>query len=112
MFVDGQVLVPKFGGGAFSFHPALVLFLVVAGVQLFGLIGASLALPVAASAWRITRYAFRRAAGQPAGMATAVGGEPDDGIVKPYDRDTGVPVRSSAAVEPSPAAPAQEALPG
>src|SRR3954452_11605225 len=112
MFVEGQVLVPKIEGGAFSFHPALVLFLVVAGVQLFGLLGAILALPVAASAWRITRYAFRRSAGQPAGMATAIGDEPDDGIVKPYDPETGVPLSSPTAAEPTAPAPSQEALPG
>ena len=78
MFIEGQVLVPKIEGGAFSFHPALVLFLVVAGVSLAGIMGAILALPVTAMAWRTTRYAFRRASGMPAGRATAV--LVDDGI--------------------------------
>ena len=110
MFIEGQILVPKIEGGAFSFHPALVLFLVVAGVSLFGLLGAILALPVTAAAWRIVRYAFRRAAGQPPGMATALGPEHDDAIVKPYDPETGVPL-SSPAPEPATAS-AQEALPG
>jgi predicted PurR-regulated permease PerM len=104
MFVEGQVLVPKIEGGAFSFHPALVLFLVVAGVQLFGLLGAILALPVTAAAWRTTRYAFRRAAGQPPGMQTAIGSEHDDAIVKPYDPETGVPI-SGAGQDPTPAPP-------
>jgi hypothetical protein len=102
--------VPKIEGGAFSFHPAFVLFLVVAGVQLFGLLGAILALPVTAAAWRTTRYAFRRAAGQPAGMLTALGAEDDDAMVKPYDPDTGVPLASPAAE--AKAASSQEALPG
>ena len=53
MFIEGQVLVPKIEGGAFSFHPALVLFLVVAGVTLFGILGAILALPAAAMAQAI-----------------------------------------------------------
>jgi predicted PurR-regulated permease PerM len=78
MFIEGQVLVPKIEGGAFSFHPALVLFLVVAGVSLAGIMGAILALPVTAMAWRTARYAFRRASGMPAGRATAV--LVDDGI--------------------------------
>jgi predicted PurR-regulated permease PerM len=64
MFIEGQVLVPKIEGGAFSFHPALVLFLVVAGVALMGILGAILALPVTAAAWRSARYAFRRASGR------------------------------------------------
>jgi predicted PurR-regulated permease PerM len=77
MFVEGQILVPKIEGGAFSFHPALVLFIVVAGVALMGILGAILALPVTAAAWRITRYAFRRSKGEPAGMATATRGDED-----------------------------------
>lgn len=117
MFIEGQILVPKIEGGAFSFHPALVLFLVVAGVSLFGLLGAILALPVTAAAWRIIRYAFRRAAGQPAGMVTAMGADEEHGLVKPYDRETGEPITSPLdAAGPTPAAePAtasQEALPG
>ena len=78
MFLEGQVLVPKIEGGAFSFHPALVLFLVVAGVTLMGILGAIIALPVTAAAWRSTRYAFRRAGGGPAGLATAFGGETEE----------------------------------
>lgn len=105
MFIEGQILVPKIEGGAFSFHPALVLFLVVAGVSLFGLLGAILALPVTAAAWRTIRYAFRRAAGQPPGMETALGNEHDDAIVKPYDPETGEPITSAAKPSPSPATP-------
>lgn len=75
MFVEGQVLVPKIEGGAFSFHPALVLFLVVAGVALMGILGAILALPVTAAAWRSTRYAFRRASGLGRDDALAWGGD-------------------------------------
>jgi predicted PurR-regulated permease PerM len=80
MFVEGQVLVPKIEGGAFSFHPAVVLFIVVAGIGLLGLLGAILALPVTAWAWRSVRYAFRRATGLPAGMATALG-VPQAGVI-------------------------------
>jgi len=110
MFIEGQILVPKIEGGAFSFHPALVLFLVVAGVTLFGILGAILALPVTAAAWRITRYAFRRAAGQPPGMATAIGvDEVEDGLVMPYDPETGVPEPLGAAMTPTEAAAARQA---
>jgi hypothetical protein len=72
-----------------------------------------LALPVTAAAWRITRYAFRRATGQPPGMATAVGLEAQgDGIVKPYDPETGVPRGEEPAPAIEAAAKASEALPG
>jgi hypothetical protein len=67
------VLVPKIEGGAFSFHPAVVLFIVVAGIALLGLLGAILALPVTAWAWRSVKYAFRRTTGMPPGMETALG---------------------------------------
>jgi predicted PurR-regulated permease PerM len=77
MFAEGQVLVPKIEGGAFSFHPALVLFLVVAGVALAGILGAILALPVTAAAWRSARYAFRRASGMGHDEALAWGGDVD-----------------------------------
>ncbi|HEX5828638.1 MAG TPA: AI-2E family transporter [Candidatus Limnocylindrales bacterium] len=93
MFLEGQVLVPKIEGGAFSFHPALVLFLVVAGVTLMGILGAIIALPVTAAAWRGSRYAFRRAGGQPPGLATALGGEPeaDARSLMPAEEATGRP---------------------
>jgi predicted PurR-regulated permease PerM len=83
MFLEGQVLVPKIEGGAFSFHPALVLFLVVAGVALMGILGAILALPVAAAAWRSTRFAFRRASGLPLREALNWSGDEDKGEIVP-----------------------------
>jgi predicted PurR-regulated permease PerM len=83
MFIEGQVLVPKIEGGAFSFHPAVVLFIVVAGIALLGLLGAILALPVTAWLWRSVKYAFRRTTGLPAGMETALGSSPPAGPADP-----------------------------
>jgi predicted PurR-regulated permease PerM len=106
MFTEGQVLVPKIEGGAFSFHPALVLFLVVAGVALMGILGAILALPVTAAAWRSVRFAFRRAGGLSREAALAWPDDPDlDTIVQPLPAvDTPPPVRTAdeaaLAVEP------------
>jgi predicted PurR-regulated permease PerM len=91
MFVEGQVLVPKIEGGAFSFHPALVLFLVMAGIALLGILGAILVLPVTATAWRTMRYAFRRSSGQ-------LGPPPPDG---PFDDEW--PPHDDAITEPVPA---------
>jgi predicted PurR-regulated permease PerM len=106
MFTEGQVLVPKIEGGAFSFHPALVLFLVVAGVALMGILGAILALPVTAAAWRSVRFAFRRATGLSRDAALAWPDDPDlDTIVEPLPAaDVPPPVRTADegtfAVEP------------
>lgn len=92
MFVEGQVLVPKIEGGAFSFHPALVLFLVVAGVALMGILGAILALPVTAAAWRSARYVFRRATGLARDEALAwAGDEGRASVVAAHEQATGEP---------------------
>ena len=99
MFTEGQILVPKIEGGAFSFHPALVLFLVVAGVALMGILGAVLALPVTAAAWRSVRYVFRRASGRDHDDALNWSGDPAKAIVL------------DAPVPPRPVAP-DDAAPG
>jgi predicted PurR-regulated permease PerM len=80
MFLEGQVLVPKIEGKSFAIHPSLVLVLVVIGVALLGLLGAVLALPVAAAGWGVARYVFRRAAGLSAAEAAR-------GIALPSDPD-------------------------
>jgi len=62
-----------------------VLFIVVAGIALMGLLGAILALPVAAMVWRTARYAFRRASGMPAGHATAMLADEDQAMADPQE---------------------------
>ncbi len=103
MFTEGQILVPKIEGGAFSFHPALVLFLVVAGVALMGILGAVLALPVTAAAWRSVRYVFRRASGRDHDDALDWSGDPAKATVLTAP----VPPRP---VPPADAAPADAGL--
>jgi predicted PurR-regulated permease PerM len=58
--VENNVLVPKIQGDAIEMHPALVMFAIVVGGSLAGLLGAILALPVAAAMRDVTRYLFRR----------------------------------------------------
>jgi predicted PurR-regulated permease PerM len=58
--VENNVLVPKIQGDAIELHPALVMFAIVIGGSLAGLLGAILALPVAAAIRDVTRYIFRR----------------------------------------------------
>ena len=58
--VENNVLVPKIQGDAIEMHPALVMFAIVIGGALAGLLGAILALPVAAALRDVARYLFRR----------------------------------------------------
>jgi predicted PurR-regulated permease PerM len=58
--VENNVLVPKIQGDAVQLHPALVMFAIVIGGALVGLLGAILALPVSAALRDVTRYLFRR----------------------------------------------------
>jgi predicted PurR-regulated permease PerM len=58
--VENNVLVPKIQGDAVEMHPAAVMFAIVIGGALAGLLGAILALPVTAAARDVVRYLFRR----------------------------------------------------
>jgi predicted PurR-regulated permease PerM len=57
---ENNLLVPKIQGDAIQLHPALVMFAIVIGGALAGLLGAILALPVTAALRDVTRYLFRR----------------------------------------------------
>jgi predicted PurR-regulated permease PerM len=58
--VENNVLVPKIQGDAVELHPAAVMFAIVIGGGMAGLLGAILALPVTAAARDVVRYLFRR----------------------------------------------------
>jgi predicted PurR-regulated permease PerM len=58
--VENNLLVPKIQGDAIQMHPALVMFAIVIGGALAGLLGAILALPITAAARDVVRYLFRR----------------------------------------------------
>lgn len=58
--IENNVLVPKIQGDAVELHPAAVIFAIVIGGALAGLLGAILALPVLAAARDVVRYLFRR----------------------------------------------------
>ena len=65
VFVVGQViesywLTPKLVGDRIGLHPVAVIFAVLAGGQLFGFLGMLLALPVAAVANVLLRFAVER----------------------------------------------------
>ena len=58
--IENNVLVPKIQGDAVEMHPAAVMFAIIIGGALAGLLGAILALPVTAAARDVVRYLFRR----------------------------------------------------
>jgi predicted PurR-regulated permease PerM len=58
--VENNVLVPKIQGNAVQLHPAAVVFAIIVGGSLAGLLGAILALPVTAAFRDVVRYLFRR----------------------------------------------------
>lgn len=58
--VENNVLVPKIQGDAVQLHPAAVIFAIIIGGALAGLLGAILALPIAAAIRDVVRYLFRR----------------------------------------------------
>ena len=58
--IENNFLVPKIQGDAVSLHPAAVVFAIIVGGSLAGLLGAILALPVVAAFRDVVRYLFRR----------------------------------------------------
>ena len=58
--LEGFVLTPWLVGDRIGMHPVAVIFAIMAGGQLFGFLGVLLALPVAAVAMVLLRYAYER----------------------------------------------------
>ena len=58
--IEGSWLTPKMVGDRIGLHPVAVIFAVLAGGQLFGFLGMLLALPIAAVANVLLRYAEQR----------------------------------------------------
>jgi predicted PurR-regulated permease PerM len=58
--LEGFVLTPWLVGDRIGLHPVAVIFAIMAGGQLFGFLGVLLALPVAAVAMVLLRYAHQR----------------------------------------------------
>lgn len=58
--LENNLLVPKIQGDATNLHPSAVMFALIVGGAVAGLLGAILALPVTAAARDVYRYLFRR----------------------------------------------------
>ena len=58
--LENNLLVPKIQGDAVELHPSAVMIALVIGGAIAGLLGAILALPIAAGARSVFRYLFHR----------------------------------------------------
>jgi predicted PurR-regulated permease PerM len=70
--VENTFLVPKIQGDAVELHPAAVLFVLVLGGAVYGLLGAILAVPIAAAARDVYRHFFRRLSDHESDLARAL----------------------------------------
>jgi len=115
--IENIILVPKIQGDATKLHPAAVIFSLILGGAIAGLLGAILALPIAATLRDIYVYAFRRAGGMtpreaatgdarsapdagPAASDTGPAGPEDDpprGVAAPDETAAGVAAAGEAA---------------
>jgi predicted PurR-regulated permease PerM len=75
--VENNVLVPKIQGDAVELHPSAVMFSLVVGGAIAGLLGAILALPVTAAGRDVYRYLFHRLSDEPAEHAATAVREPE-----------------------------------
>jgi predicted PurR-regulated permease PerM len=91
--VENNLLVPKIQGDAVELHPSAVMFSLIVGGAIAGLLGAILALPITAAARDVYRYLFRRLSPTPptpsvAEALTAVDPPPADrGSARPAATD-------------------------
>ena len=74
--LENTFLVPKIQGDAVQLHPAAVLFVIVLGGAVYGLLGAILAVPIAAAARDVYRHFFRRLSDHESDLARAVARAP------------------------------------
>jgi len=70
--LENHILVPKIQGNAVELHPAAVLFALVVGASLGGIIGAIVSLPIAAAARDIFRFLFHRLSEPPSSVDEAL----------------------------------------
>ena len=59
-FIEGNILTPRFVGGAVGLHPVWMMFALLAFGSLFGFTGLILAVPIAAVIGVLTRFGVRQ----------------------------------------------------
>lgn len=81
--VENNLLVPKIQGDATELHPSAVMFALIVGGAVAGLLGAILALPITAAGRDVYRYLFARLSRSPGGLVLAAEGGPSPAIGGP-----------------------------
>lgn len=106
--IESFVLTPWLVGDRIGLHPVAVIFSIMAGGQMFGFLGVLLALPVAAVAMVMLRYAHeryrassmygapRRVAGTDGAMLATPMAMPDSGDAPSVAADAILPAASAA----------------
>ncbi len=97
--LENYFLVPKIQGDAVELHPSAVMFALIVGGAIAGLLGAILALPISAAARDVFRYCFHRLDDPPAAPAEAIARILSDPLVR-TEADV-----APAARQPGPTAP-------
>lgn len=100
--LENNLLVPKIQGDAVALHPSIVIFALVVGATIAGLLGAILALPLTAIGRDIYRYLFRRLSPEAPAEAPA----PAPGV--PADIAEAIATSGATEATPPEAAPADE----
>lgn len=95
--IENNVLVPKIQGDAVQLHPSAVMFSLVIGGAIAGLLGAILSLPVTAAGRDVFRYLFHRLSDESPGTAArVVGGKAADESAAPGDVEPAEPAPEPA----------------
>jgi predicted PurR-regulated permease PerM len=117
--LENYFLVPKIQGDAVRMHPSAVMFCLIVGAAIGGLLGAILALPLAATGRDIYRYLFRRlsprAESQPAAAESMQAWPEWEDIVERDHRSAGgssAPPATRSDSTPPAAPPARPTTPG
>jgi predicted PurR-regulated permease PerM len=70
--LENNILVPKIQGDAVELHPSAVMFALIIGASLGGVLGAIVSLPIASASRDIFRYLFRRLSDPPTSVDSAL----------------------------------------
>lgn len=74
--LENAVLVPKIQGDAVELHPSVVIFALIIGGAIAGLVGAILSIPITAAGRGVYRYLFHRLGDEPPAEAIKAVDEP------------------------------------
>lgn len=100
--VENAVLVPKIQGTAVELHPAIIIFVLVIGGAIGGLLGAILAIPITAAGRDVYRYLFRRLSDTPRPEPPDQPETPDQPEAPDQPESPAPPIAPTPAPDPAP----------